>query len=229
MLSRTMDIDGIQIAYDVTGDGPVVLLLHGGAVDSSWWGPLVPALAETHQVIAMDSRGHGRSSMDDRQISYARMADDTLELLDLLGVPKVDIVGWSDGAIIAFDLALRRPERIGRIVAYGANFDLGGYRTGEEVSSPSLEHFAVEGPRRYQEHSPHPERWDELLANLRNMWTTEPNWTPAEIASIETPVLVLDGLDEEVIDIEHARLMADLLPNGELLLMPDTGHFAMYD
>ncbi len=61
------------------------------------------------------------------------------------------------------------------------------------------------------------------------MWTTEPNWTQEEMRSIQTPILVLDGLEEEVIDIDHVRLLAELLPNGTLELMPGTGHFAMID
>jgi pimeloyl-ACP methyl ester carboxylesterase len=228
---QTLETDRIQIVYDVVGDGPPVLLLHGGAADSTWWGDLAPALAKRHTVITMDSRGHGRSSFDDRQITYRRMADDTLALLDLLDFDQVDIVGWSDGAIIALDIALRQPERLRRVVAYGVNFDLSGYHTGDDDAEPSsaFELISVEGPKRYRDQSPHPERREELLANIRQTWTTEPAWTHDQMRSIQTPILVLDGIDEEVIDIDHVRLLADLLPNGDLVLMPGTGHFAMID
>ncbi len=231
MTDRILETDGIQIVYDIVGDGPPVLLLHGGTADSTWWGPLVPALAQRHTVITMDSRGHGRSSFDDRQITYRRMADDTLALLDHLGIDRADIVGWSDGAIIALDIALRIPERLGRVVAYGVNFDQSGYRKGDERDPPSSagELFSVEGPKRYREQSPHPDRWDEFVANIYQTWITEPDWSEDQMRSIQTPILVLDGIDEEVIDIDHVRLLADLLPNGELLLMPGTGHFAMVD
>jgi pimeloyl-ACP methyl ester carboxylesterase len=87
----------------------------------------------------------------------------------------------------------------------------------------------AENPGRYQADSPAPERWNEFLANLRQMWTTGPNWTPDDMRFVQTPVLVLDGPEEEVIDIDHVRLLADLLPNGTLELMPGTGHFAMID
>jgi pimeloyl-ACP methyl ester carboxylesterase len=226
---QILDTDGVRIVYDVIGSGPPVLLLHGGSVDSTWWGPLIPALAEKHTVITMDSRGHGRSSFDGHQITYRRMADDTLALLDQLEIEQIDIVGWSDGAIIALDIALRFPERLGKVVAYGVNFDLSGYRTGEPVQSAAMDLVFAESPKRYREQSPHPERWDEFMASLRQMYAAEPNWTRQEMASIQTPVLVLDGIDEEVIDIDHVRVLAELLPNGELLLMPETGHFAMVD
>jgi len=231
MSTHSLETDGVRIVYDVAGDGPPVVLLHGGSADSSWWGDLVPALAERHTVITMDSRGHGRSSFDERQLTFRRLADDTLALLDELEIDQADIVGWSDGAIIALDIALRRPERLRKVVAYGVNFDLNGYRgsDAEPRSSPGAEQFIAENPARYQADSPAPERWDEFLANLRQMWTTEPNWTQEEMRSIQTPILVLDGLEEEVIDIDHVRLLAELLPNGTLELMPGTGHFAMID
>lgn len=231
MPTYTLETDGVRIVYDVIGEGEPILLLHGGSADSTWWGELVPVLAERHTVVTIDSRGHGRSSFDDRQITYRRMADDTLAVLDRLNIDRAGIVGWSDGAIIALDIALRQPERLDRVVAYGVNFDLSGYRdsAAEPKTSAGAERFIAENPGRYQEQSPHPERWDEVLANLRTMWTTEPNWTADEMRSIRTPVLVLDGLDEEVIDIEHVRLLAELLPNGTLELMPGTGHFAMID
>ena len=229
MSGKTLETDGIRIAYDVVGEGPPVLLLHGGSVDSTWWGPLLPTLAGSHMVITMDSRGHGRSSLDGRQITYRRMADDTLALLDHLKIEQAGIVGWSDGAIIALDIALRFPERLRKVVAYGVNFDLSGYRTGEPIQSAAMDLVFAESPKRYREQSPHPERWDEFMANLRQTYATEPTWTQDEMASIQTPILVLDGIDEEVIDIDHVRLLAELLSNGELHLMPGTGHFAMVD
>lgn len=231
MSTHTLETDGVRIAYDVTGEGPPVLLLHGGGGDSTWWGDLIPRLASDHMVVTMDSRGHGRSSFDDRQITYRLMADDALALLDELNIDRTDIVGWSDGAIIALDIALRQPERLGRMVAYGVNFDLSGYRGSdtEPRSSPGAELFIAEHPGRYLEQSPHPERWEEFLANSRRMWASEPNWTEDDMRSIQTPILVLDGIEEEVIEIDHARLLAELLPNGTLELMPGTGHFAMID
>lgn len=231
MSVHTFKTDGIQIAYDLYGAGPPVLLLHGGTADSTWWGDLIPSLARERTVIAMDSRGHGRSSFDHRPITYRLMADDTLALLDHLDIASTDIVGWSDGGIIALDIALRRPDCLRRVVAYGANFDQTGYRTGndDEPQSIGVQTFLAEYPARYHAQSPHPERWDELNAVMHELYLVAPNWTHDEMRAIQTLILVLDGTDEEVIDLDHARLMADLLPNATLTLMPGTGHFAMID
>ncbi len=85
----------------------------------------------------MDSRGHGRSSFDNRQITYRRMADDTLALLDHLGIEQTDLVGWSDGAIIALDIALRVPDRLGRWWRTGATSISADIARGNEEAAPN--------------------------------------------------------------------------------------------
>ncbi|HEU0116429.1 MAG TPA: alpha/beta fold hydrolase, partial [Thermomicrobiales bacterium] len=77
----------------------------------------IPAFEKDYQVIAMDSRGHGRSSFDDKPISYELMASDVLGLLDHLNIDKTDLVGWSDGGIIGLELAIHHPERLNKVVA----------------------------------------------------------------------------------------------------------------
>ena len=77
--------------------------------------------------------------------------------------------------------------------------------------------------------SPEPERWDEFFANILNMWATEPNYTEEQLRSITTPFLILDGAKEEAIDLNQTKLMALLVPGAELVIMPDTGHFATFE
>ena len=102
-------VNGINLYYATIGQGSPVVLLHGGLANSDYWGEQVKALALHHMVILMDSRGHGRSTRDARPYGYDLMADDVVGLLDTLHVAKADVVGWSDGAILGLDLALRRP------------------------------------------------------------------------------------------------------------------------
>ncbi|MCA9877457.1 MAG: alpha/beta hydrolase, partial [Thermomicrobiales bacterium] len=100
---QTADINGVSIYYKVYGEGQgnPIILIHGGLSNGDHYSGIIPALVEAgHEVVAMDSRGHGHSSFDDAQISYAQMALDVLGLMDHLGIDKADIVGWSDGGII---------------------------------------------------------------------------------------------------------------------------------
>src|SRR4051795_1448747 len=106
----------------------------------------------------MDSRGHGRSAWGDLPITYDQMPADTLGLLDHLGIEKTDVVGWSDGGIIALDLAIHHPERLDRVVAYGANFTPDGSQFVQSDQTPPFESFIAD----YRRLSPEPGRVEEL-------------------------------------------------------------------
>ena len=108
-------VNGIKIWYAVFGAGEPVIMLHGGLANANYWGLQVPELARHYKVIVMDSRGHGRSTRDDRPYGYDLMADDVVGLLDYLKVDKAAVVGWSDGAILGLDLALRHPARVSKV------------------------------------------------------------------------------------------------------------------
>lgn len=227
---ETAEINGIDVYYEVYGEGngdPIVLL-HGGLANGDHWVNIIPELARNHEVVVMDSRGHGRSSFDETPISYEVMANAVLGLMDHLGIDKADIVGWSDGGIIGLEIAIHNPDRLNKVVAYGANFDPTGVRL--DIGSNDYFNAYIEAASaEYQENSPAPERWDEFLANISNMWATEPNYTEEQLKSITTPVLVLDGAKEEAIDLNQTKLMALLIPGAELVIMPDTGHFALFE
>ena len=227
---QTATINGIDIYYEVYGEGngDPVILLHGGLSNGDHFVNQIPALADDHEVIVMDSRGHGRSSFDETPISYEVMASDVLGLMDHLEIDKASIVGWSDGGIIGLEIAINDPERLDKVVAYGANFDPTGVRL--DIGQNAYFNAYIEAAAaEYQENSPAPERWDEFLGNISNMWATQPNYTEEQLQAITTPFLILDGEEEEAIDLNQTKLMALLIPKAELVLMPGTGHFAMFE
>ncbi len=225
---QTAKINNVDIYYEVYGEGDPVFLLHGGLANGTYYRNQIPVLAEKYQVIVMDSRGHGRSSFDEQPISYELMASDVIGLMDHLNIKKADIVGWSDGGIIGLEIAIHHPERLNKVVAYGANFDPTGVRL-DIGQSANFNAYIEQAGKDYQTTSPQPERWDEFLANIGNMWATEPNYTEDQLKAITTPILILDGEKEEAIDLNQTKLMALLIPTAELKLMPDTGHFAMFE
>ena len=125
-------VNGISLYYAIIGHGSPVVLLHGGLSNSDYWGNQIKALAPHHTVIVMDSRGHGRSTRDARPYGYDLMADDVVALLDTLHIAKADVVGWSDGAILGLDLAIRYPDRVGKVFAFAANTITSGVQEGVE-------------------------------------------------------------------------------------------------
>src|SRR5215207_3128923 len=153
---QTATINGAVLYYEVHGDpnGQPVLLLHGGLGNTEEFRYLAPVLvAAGYRVVAMDSRGRGRSAWGDLPITYEQMAADALGMLDHLGIQKTDVVGWSDGGIIGLDLAIHHPERLDRVVAYGANFTPEGAQfVPSDENTPFERHIAD-----YRRLSPEPE------------------------------------------------------------------------
>src|ERR1051326_8055752 len=115
------DVNGIKLYYTTHGSGRPLILLHGGLMHSALFGPVVPLLAQRHQVITPDLQGHGRTADIDRAIDPAFMADDIAALIDHLGLDKPDLVGYSLGGGVAMHVAFKYPKRIRRLVAVSAN------------------------------------------------------------------------------------------------------------
>lgn len=223
-------VNDIEMYYATYGDPAhePLILLHGGLGNADYFVNQIPAFSEEYYVVTADSRGHGRSTMSDQQISYALMASDVLALMDYLKIDSANLVGWSDGGIIGLDIAIHHPERLRKLVAYGANYVPSGVRAdiGEsERFNAYIEMAAAD----YARLSPNPDNFDTFLANISNMWATEPNYTKEEMSSITVPTLILDGILEEAIYPEHDLEMATLIPTADLVLMGGVGHFAMWE
>ena len=115
------DVNGIRLYYEIHGAGRPLILLHGGLGSGEMFGPLLPALAANHQVIAVDLQGHGRTADIDRPISVKLMADDIAALIEHLGLDKPDLFGYSLGGGVAFFTAVKHPELVGRLVMVSTN------------------------------------------------------------------------------------------------------------
>jgi pimeloyl-ACP methyl ester carboxylesterase len=218
-------INRISLYYATIGHGSPVILLHGGLSNSDYWGSQVKVLARRHTVIIVDSRGHGRSTRDIRAYSYDLMADDVIALLDTLHIAKADVVGWSDGAILGLDLAIRHPDRVGKVFAFAANTLTSGVQEGVE-KAPVFARFIERTKGEYARLSATPKDFDAFVAQITKMWETEPNWTDAQLQSIRAQVLVVDGDHDEAIKRAHTEYIAATIPNAGLLILPNTSHFA---
>ena len=218
-------VNGISLYYAVIGHGSPVVLLHGGLANSDYWGNQVKALAPHHTVILMDSRGHGRSTRDARPYGYDLMADDVVGLLDTLHIVRADIVGWSDGAILGLDLAMRYPDRVGKVFSFAANTVTSGVQEGVE-KNPTFARYIARAGREYARLSATPKDYEAFVAQISKMWETQPNWTDAQLQSIRAPVWVVDGDHDEAIKRAHTEYIAATIPGAGLLILPNVSHFA---
>jgi pimeloyl-ACP methyl ester carboxylesterase len=216
-------INGVRIYYETYGAGRPVLVLHGGGGALEDMHYQIRALAAARLVIAADSRGQGRSGDADAPLSYQLMADDMLKLMDHLHIQRTDVVGWSDGGIIALDLAMHHPERVGRLVVIGANYDVDGL-INPPVIDPSVPDTMIPPvPRGYARDAPDPTHWPVIYRKVLTMWATQPHYTMADLETIEAPVLVMAG-EFDVVKREHTDRLAHAIPNGEECIIPGGNH-----
>jgi pimeloyl-ACP methyl ester carboxylesterase len=217
-------VNGIKIWYAEFGRGAPVILLHGGLANSNYWGKLVPALAPHYRVIVMDSRGHGRSSRDDRPYGYDLMASDVVALMDYLKIDKAALIGWSDGAIIGLDIAMHHPERLSKLFAFAANSDPSAVKDVEH--DPVFSAFIARARIEYEKLSPTPKEYDAFLKQITKMWDSEPHWTAADLAAIKVPTWIVDADHDEAIKRDNTLFMADNIPGSGLLIQPEVSHFS---
>jgi pimeloyl-ACP methyl ester carboxylesterase len=217
-------INGVNIWYATFGAGEPVILVHGGLANSDYWGEQVRALAPHYQVIVMDSRGHGRSSRDAQAFGYDLMASDVVALMDFLKIQKAAIVGWSDGAIIGLDIAMKHPERMTKLFAFAANSDPSG--VADISSSKVFNDYIARAEKEYQALSPTPDQYKSFLDQISAMWASQPNWTADNLRTIKVPTWIVDGDHDEAIKRENTEFMAANIPNAGLLLQPEVSHFS---
>ena len=217
-------VNGIKIWYAVYGRGDPVILLHGGLANANYWGHQVRALQRHYQVIVMESRGHGRSSRNQEPYGYDLMASDVVALLDHLKIKKVSIVGWSDGAIIGLDIAMKHPERVSKLFAFAANSDPSG--VADIANSDVFNAYIARAGEEYKRLSPTPTEYKSFVAEITKMWESQPKWTASDLAAIKVPTWIVDGDHDEAIKRENTEFMAANIPGAGLLIQPEVSHFS---
>ncbi len=223
--SGEAEANGVRIHYAIYGQGSPVIFLHGGLANTDYWGNQVPAVAAHDTVILMDSRGHGRSTRDAPSYGYDLIADDVVTLMDVLKIPKADVVGWSDGGIPGPDLAMRHKDRVGKVFAFAANTVASGVVEGVE-RNPTFAAYIDRAGQEYAEHSATPKEYDAFVDPISKMWADHPNWTDDQLKAIDTPLLVADGDHDEAIKRPHTEYIAATIPHAGLLILPNVSHFA---
>jgi pimeloyl-ACP methyl ester carboxylesterase len=218
-------INGTRIWYAIYGKGKPVFLLHGGLANSNYWGNQIPELAKYYKIIVMDSRGHGRSENNGKLIGYDLMTSDVMGLMDYLKIKQAAIVGWSDGAIIGIDMAIHHPERVTKLFAFGANSEVSGQRS-DVATSEVFKAYQARTKQEYEKLSSTPSRYSEFFDQINDMWSTQPNFTQAQLNSITVPIWIVDGDHDESIKRENTEYMAAQIPNAGLLILPSLSHFA---
>ena len=134
----TVSVNGMEMYYEISGEGDPLIVLHGAYMNIPTMGEIIPMLAKTHQVIAVELQGHGRTTDIDRPITYPNLADDVAAFMDAIGVEKADIFGYSMGAAAGLQLAIRHPEKVDQLVAASVAYDASGWQPDFTAFLPSM-------------------------------------------------------------------------------------------
>ena len=206
--------------YDEHGGGDPLVLLHPGGADSRAWEPNLASLAARLKVFTPDRRGHGRTA-DAGELTFDAMARDTIAFVEAVAGGPVALAGCSDGASVGLLVAHLRPDLVKRLVFVCGVFHHTGWLPGSIELDEESDAFLGGW---YAEVSPDgAEHWPVVKRKLYEEHLTEPSLTPAELAAINVPTLVMIG-DRDEVEIEHAVELYRALPDAQLAIVPGTSH-----
>jgi pimeloyl-ACP methyl ester carboxylesterase len=234
---KRVPVNGMQMYYEVSGQGAPMVVLHGAYMDIPTMGGIIPKLAKTHRVYALELQGHGRTTDIDRPITYPNLADDVAAFMDAVGLETADIFGYSMGGQVGLQLAIRHPAKVNKLVAASVSYDLRGWQPEFTAFIPQM---TVEGMLQmpfFKEQADRKPGFRALVAKLIQL-EKEPMAWEAEVKQLKMPVLIVAG-DADVSTLEHnvalfkllgGGVMGDMgkpLPASRLAIMPATSHTAV--
>ena len=233
-------VNGLQMYYEVHGSGGTpLLLLHGGLFNLDLqFGEVLPALSQSRRVIAADFQAHGRTGDIDRPLTSADLASDVVGLLQHLGVPKVDVFGFSLGGAVALQLAVTYPDVVRKAIISSVSFRPDGIRPENAAAVGQMNVDMIAGTPMEQDYlakSPNPDKLQDLLDKIGAFLNDADGWSDAEIEGIAAPTLITVG-DCDMVTLEHAVRFLQLrggdvngdfvgVPASQLAVFPGTTHF----
>jgi pimeloyl-ACP methyl ester carboxylesterase len=238
-----VSVDGLEMYYEVHGAGRPLVLLHGAlsTIETSF-GAVLPLLAESRRIVAVEQQAHGHTPDIDRPLTYRQMAEDTAGLLRRLDIERADFFGYSMGAGIALELAIRRPELVRRLVVASVTYSKEGLHPEIEELIESVKPEDLAGSvfeEAYAKTAPNPEDWPTLVGKCNQLDREFAGWLPEDIQSITAPTLLIVG-DSDIVRPEHAvqtfRLLGGGvegdsagLPPSQLAVLPGTTHLTLVE
>jgi pimeloyl-ACP methyl ester carboxylesterase len=222
---RYCNVGDANIYYEVYGEGKPIVLLHGGFNYIDGFKKYIPVLSQKFKVIAVATRGYGKSEMGTRKYSYNLLAEDVKKVIEKECQEKAIIIGSSDGSMIAYVTASKYSEVVSKVVVMGGSLGTSGYsKDGLEwlknFSSEEFEHYRPD----FKKIVPQPERWDEFIENLRLMWSTEYILQFDDLKKIKCPMLLLYGDRDLYCTMDRIAKIYLSLPHAQLAVIPNSTH-----
>jgi len=235
-----VEVNGMRMYYEVSGEGDPLIVLHGAYMNIPSMGEIIPTLAEARRVYALEQQGHGRTTDIDRPITYQDLADDVAAFMDMVGLERADVFGYSMGANTGLQLAIRHPEKVDRLIAASVSYDVEGWQPAFREFLPQLTvemMTSMPFAEDYKDLAADPDGFPALVEKLIAL-EHEPMAWEEDVKRLKTPVLIITG-DADVTTLEHSvemfRLlggggmgdMGEPLPAARLAVLPATSHTAV--
>ena len=224
-VTEIVKVNGIDMYYEVYGEGEPLLLLHGWTQSSSFWSEYIPTYAQHFKVYAIDLRGHGRTSQLTADFSIKESAKDILELLDHLKIKKVKAIGLSFGGLILLELAMLDQDRIKAATLIGASHSYNGGENLEGDNSFSYENLPDSFVEELKKTHHHGEAQIKALFNPNLNYKI--SLSKEDLNTFNFRTLIVHGDRDEILGIEPAIALYKNIPNSTLWIVPDTGHIAI--
>lgn len=219
-------INGLSLYYEIHGQDhahrlPLVLIHGGGSTIESNWSRVLPLLAASRRVIAIEEQGHGHTAAINRPFTFENSADDIAALLDFLKINRADVMGFSNGGNITLRVGLRHPMKVNKLVAISAMYRRDGLVQGfwEGFVTPDIAMMPEALKEADRKINPDPAHLRQLFEQDVRRMATFVDWTNADVSNITAPTLVIIG-DHDIVLPEHALEMSRLLPQGRLMIVP---------
>jgi pimeloyl-ACP methyl ester carboxylesterase len=216
------DVNGMKMYYEVSGEGSPIIVLHGAYMNIPSMGDIIPLLAKTHKVYALEMQGHGRTNDIDRPITYPNLADDVAAFMEAVGLTKADVFGYSMGACAGLQLAIRHSGNVNKLIFCSGAYDFEGWQPEFRAFIPKMTvEMFVNMPfaEEYKKLAPNPDGFPALVEKLIAL-EKEPMAWENDVKTLKTPVLIITG-DADAATLEHSVAFFKLLGGG---VMGDMGH-----
>ncbi|KAF2091963.1 putative hydrolase or acyltransferase of alpha/beta superfamily [Saccharata proteae CBS 121410] len=237
--------DGASIWYGIFGTAlssscPIsslyspILFLHGGFANSDYWDYQLAALQDLRRpLVVIDTRGHGRSTEGLGALDYDLFTRDVIAVLHALQIPKVSVVGWSDGGIIGLDLAMNYSSRLDRVFAFAASYDPSNIPASVDNSSV-FNAYLARAETEYKDLNPYPTHWDVFSEKMNTMWDTLPKWDATSFADIPNPlrnasaplISIVDADRDEAVERTTPLQLQEWTEGSVRVILPGVSHFA---
>jgi pimeloyl-ACP methyl ester carboxylesterase len=233
-------INGLKMYYEVYGEGKPLVMIHGSYMNINMnWSQVIPILSKERKIIVADMQGHGKTKDTSREFSYENMADDISGLLKFLEIEQADVLGYSMGGGVAFQMAVRHPKQVRRLIVLSGTYSHDGWwpeteAAFSEISAEMFKNSPIE--KQYLDNGNAPEEFSNYVKKIISIDLKPYDWSD-KVKHISMPIFMLIG-DVDGVKYEHALdlfrergggKMGDFhgMPKSRLAILPGTSHIGM--